>query len=130
MSDGLHEVIERLGELSGDVKAMKERLDRMASREWVHEHLVPMRDTLTRSVAALERVDALFTAHEAKIQASAQREQDIYKESTFSARLKRFAPYIGILMLVLALFGWIGKTVIEKAVNNAVRAVPRVEQQK
>lgn len=124
----MHEVFERLGDVAGDVKAMRERLDRMASREWVHEQLLPMRDTLTRSTTALEKVQEVFIAHEAKMQASATREQDVYKEATFSAKLKRFAPYIVVVLALISVLGWAGKVIIEKAVNNAVRQVPQPEK--
>lgn len=129
MADDLQrEIYDRLYELSGDIKAIRERFERMASREWVHEQLTPMRDTLIRSTAALEKVESLFVAHEAKLQASAMREQDQFKEGTFSAKLKRFAPYIGIIIILLGVLGWAGKVIIEKAVNDAVRTVPKVEQ--
>lgn len=128
-TDELRNLAERFSELSVDIKGLTTEITHLATRDWTREYvqhqLDPVKDVVSDNVALLTKVSTLFDTHETKMQALAAAEKQEIEDRTWSARAKRWAPYIGFVTVGSTAAYFILKLVIERAIYDAITAIPK-----
>jgi hypothetical protein len=88
------------------------RLGALAPRDWVHEIFNPIQQAVVRmegSVAQLsEDAQELFDAHKEMLKEKALRERQEWEEKTPLGLVKKYAPLVGVLVGLVALFRVLG----------------------
>ena len=125
----MRDLIANVAALGAQVQAFREELRHLATREWVREwvgeEVVPLKENLARSGVALNKVEKLFEAHEAKLQATAVVEQEKLKAQTWSAKLLRYAPLTTFLLTMFGVLIWLVKVFIERAVHDILQQLAK-----
>lgn len=88
------------------------RMETLAPREWVHQIMQPIQQSITRMETAVSQLttDAkdLFDAHSAMLKEKGDRERQEWAEKTPLGLVKKYAPVIGFLVGTVALFRILG----------------------
>lgn len=107
MSDVIHELKER-------VTSLEERVENVAKREWVHELITPIRDSVMRIDSTFEGMTkdmrALFSTQDQLLKEKAARDEELHKaqlrqseQQTLSYILKeKWTPFLIFVSLVIS----------------------------
>jgi hypothetical protein len=101
--------------VSSRLAILEERQQRYAEREWVRDHVQPVRDSVLKIEAAVTALadeqrevslaqKQLFAAHDALLKQEAEDKLKEAQERTFGKQFLRFAAYVGALLAFFTLF--------------------------
>ena len=119
MNDTMERRVEdgRMNECERRLGLLEARCDSLAKREWVHEIITPIRDSVVKiehSISALTGdMQALFKTQDELLREKAQRERELHEEqlkaaqnATLAAQMKdKWIPLFTFFGLVLASIG-------------------------
>lgn len=120
MTDSERDIVWR--EVAGLKSAVREleikvdsKIESMAPRDWVHTVLQPVQESLVRMETSVSQLtqDAkeLFDAHKEMLRERGERERAEWMEKTPLGIVKRYAPAVGFLLALVALFRVIGTAI-------------------